>query len=138
MSSKVVGLYYEFDRSFLVIAEKAKDSEGKMKIRVTGTEYLHTSIPIIVKEVKKHIHTTKCLNKHETLAKYLGQCTQVDLKDEDVQQELNDIYKSVEADKLLVNDGSVDPSKPHHLKALSMALKISDLRSYYDKGLLGT
>lgn len=135
--NKVIGLYYEFDRSFLVIAEKVS-IEKSFKIKIRGEEHLHNSIQKITETVKKNrLLADIWHNEHATLAHAIRNTNQVDLTNENVKNELSDIYKSAIADKLLISDDTIDLKKPHHIRALSIALKGIDIVRF-QIGLIGT
>jgi len=117
---KSIGCFYSFDRTAIIKAEIKED-----KIHLTGEFYTHIGIKEIGEKLKSFNNNSEIItNKHQILnSVFNDKLMQLDFKDDDSREELNDLYKSLENENLLVINKGIDMKLPHHKQALFLAIK---------------
>lgn len=121
-----IGCFYKFEKCAIAKAEII-DYQSR-KIRLFFECYTNKSITNIAKRLKavgtqKHIW----IKKHESLKSRLGSHTnEISFKDEEILEELDDIYKSMIHDEIINLEEISDKfnvQMNHHVYALQLALK---------------
>lgn len=115
-----VGCFYSFRKSVIAVAQVEK---GKIKIR--ASELARCPIQSIAEKFEKHYLVRKIWTQvHPSLNdRFNGRLNQIDFRDENAINELEDIYLSLQDAELLDFDESYVASSQHHIKALQLALK---------------
>lgn len=128
-----VGCFYSFRKSVIVAAQL---EQGKIKLR--ASELLKCSINSMADKLEKHYLIRKIWTQiHPSLNdRFSGKLNQIDFRDENALNELEDIYMSLEDAELLMFDSSVNLTSQHHVKAVRLALK--GLRIFKPKNYLLT